>query len=128
MKRGFTLIEVMIILAVIGILTTIAVPLYHRQVTQSRESVLKKDLHELREQIHTFYLDKKKYPTALEELVTNHYLHKIPEDPIARTTAWELVYNQPVEGETEVSAAEGIIDVKSKAKGKALDGSNYCDW
>ncbi len=129
MKKGFTLIETLIVITLIGILVSILVPQYRRSVIRGKEAVLKEDMFVLRDTINKYYLDKKKYPTSLEDLASARYIHQIPVDPITRNTDWQLVRYTPPEGEEfDPDEAEGIIDVKSNSSGTALDGTKYNEW
>lgn len=129
MKRGFTLVEILIVMTLIGILVAIAIPNFSKSTIRAREAVLKENLHQIRMAINNFYMDKKKYPTALEDLVVNKYLRTVPQDPILRKAEWELIHFETDDmEELDPEALEGIIDVKSKATGTALDGSKYSEW
>jgi general secretion pathway protein G len=129
MKKGFTLVEVIVVVVMIGILVAIIMPVYRSAVVKARESVLKENIFQIRDSISKYYLDKNKYPTSLDDLVMSKYLRKIPEDPIAKTHDWELVHFEPDDMEDyDPEISEGIIDVKSKAQGYALDGTSYNEW
>ena len=130
MKKGFTLVEIIIVLVLIGILVSIVTPIYRNSVLRAREAVLKENLFQIRDAISKFYQDKQKYPTALEDLVTNKYLSRIPLDPIKDDSDWELIHFEPEELEDfDPEIAEGIIDVKSKSQKISMDGgSKYSDW
>jgi general secretion pathway protein G len=129
MKKGFTLIETLIVATMIGILVVILIPQYKYSVIRAREAVLKEDLFQMRDAISKFFYDKKKYPASLEDLVAYRYLRKMPEDPFIHTAAWEPVYTEPIEGEEyDPETAQGIIDVRSLNQGTALDGTKYADW
>jgi general secretion pathway protein G len=128
-KRGFTLIEILIVVTLIGILVAILVPQYKYSVLRAKEAVLKENLFQLRDAINKYNFDKKKYPAALEDLVTGRYLREIPLDPINKTREWHLVMAEPLEGEEpDPDALQGIIDVKSLSQATALDGTPYADW
>jgi len=121
-KRGFTLLELLVVMAIIATLLTIAVPRYFRSLERSREAVLRQDLATLRDSIDKFYGDTGKYPTVLADLVDRHYLRGIPVDPIARTAdKWLVIHAEDPED-------TGIKDVKSGAEGVALDGTAYVTW
>ena len=126
-QRGFTLIELMVVMAVIVILAGIGVALYTNSVTRSKEAVLKEDLFRMRDAIDQYYADKNKYPSSLDTLVSDGYMRKIPEDPITQSAdTWQT---EPAEPDPSNPTAEpGIYNVKSGAQGTALDGSNYSDW
>ena len=129
MKKGFTLIEIIIVVTLIGILVMIVVPVYRNSVIRAREAVLKENLFQIRDAISKYYYDKQKYPTSLEDLVTDKYLGKIPLDPIANSNLWELVHFEPVDQEDfDSEILEGIIDVKSRSIKTALDGTPYAEW
>jgi general secretion pathway protein G len=128
-KKGFTLIEVLIVVTLIGILVAILVPQYKYSVLRAKEAVLKENLFQLRDAINKYYFDKKKYPAALEDLVTGRYLREIPLDPINKTREWHLVMAEPLEGEEpDPEALQGVIDVKSLSQATAMDGTPYADW
>ena len=129
MKKGFTLVEVIIVLTLIGILVAIIVPIYRNSIIRAREAVLKENLFHIRDAISKYYQDKQKYPTALDDLVTEKYLSKIPIDPIVNSKEWESVHFEPVDMEDfDPEIMEGIIDVKSRSEKTALDGTPYADW
>ncbi len=129
MKNGFTLVEILIVMTLIGILVAIIIPNYSSSVIRAREAVLKENLFQLRDAINKFYLDKKKYPTTLDDLVSFKYLREIPVNPISKDTEWELIHFEPEDPEDfDPELLEAIIDVKAKTQGQALDGSNYEDW
>jgi general secretion pathway protein G len=129
MKKGFTLVEIIIVLTLIGILVAIIVPIYRNSIIRAREAVLKENLFHIRDAISKYYHDKQKYPTALDDLVTDKYLSRIPIDPIRNSDEWELVHFEPVDMEDfDPEIAEGIIDVKSRSDRMALDGTPYAEW
>ena len=121
-KSGFTLIELMVVLAVIATLLTLALPRYYSGLEKSREAVLQQNLALLRETLDQYYGDKGQYPKALDELVSNKYLRSMPVDPITDSSAtWvSIPPPQPDMG--------GVYDVKSGAQGIARDGTAYQDW
>lgn len=124
---GWTLIELLIVLSIIMILTSMALTQYRNSVLQAREAALKSDLFLMRDAIDQYYADKGKYPDSLQTLVTEAYLRAIPVDPFTRSTdSWQTTQADPVPGST--SADAGIYDVKSGSDQTALDGSRYADW
>jgi prepilin-type N-terminal cleavage/methylation domain-containing protein len=128
---GFTLIELIIVIAIIGILATIAVPAMRTAPQRARESALKEDLFTLRSCIDQFHADRGRYPASLEELISLGYLRALPVDPITRSAdTWQVEYPEVSEEDTEREEEEGvgIIDVRSGAEGTALDGTLYADW
>jgi len=126
-SAGFTLIELMIVMAVISILISIAVPLYQKSVIAAKESVLRQNLFTLRTVIDEYTYDKQKAPQTLEELVTAGYLRQIPVDPMTGSNrTWKLIMEDAT---TSVNQSEpGIFDVRSGSDKIALDGTPYADW
>jgi len=123
-SRGFTLIEILIVISIIGILITLAQPSYQRAVTSAREATLKENLFVLRDVLDQFYADNAKYPAALADLVEKRYLRRVPLDPTTRSAeTWVLVRAQDDKGQDA-----GIFDVKSGSDGTAIDGTRYADW
>lgn len=129
MKKGLTLVEVLIVMVVIGILVAIIIPNYQSSIVRAKEAVLKENLFLIRDAINKFYFDKKKYPTSLDDLVGFRYLREIPIDPILNEKRWELIHLEPGEAEDyDPEELEGIVDVRSQATGTAQDGTRYADW
>ncbi len=129
MKRGFTLVEILIVLTIIGILLSIVIPQYKNSVVKAKEAVFKENLFQIRDSISKYYKDKNKYPASLEDLVSSRYLRIIPQDPFTGKSDWTLVRNEPLDFEDfDIEEAEGIIDVKSKSKNPRKDGEDYSEW
>ncbi|MCS6818059.1 MAG: prepilin-type N-terminal cleavage/methylation domain-containing protein [Blastocatellia bacterium] len=124
--RGFTLLEVIIVLTVVAILVSVAIPAYQRVILRAREAVLKQNLHLLRSQIEEFAADYGRYPESLQELVEKGYLRELPLDPItgSRETWVPVPEDQPLSVEGKV----GIRDVKSGAEGLSSEGTPYSEW
>jgi general secretion pathway protein G len=126
-QRGFTLVELLVVLSLISILAAMGLVQYRNSVRHAQESVLKTDLFRMRDAIDQYYADKNKYPSSLDTLVTDGYLRKIPEDPLTKTAdSWQTVPAEP--DPSNPTAEPGVYDVKSGAQGTALDGTNYADW
>jgi len=132
-QRGFTLIELIVVVTIIGILAAVAIVNVRNAQKKAQEAALRDDLHELRKAIDDFYADKQRYPSDLSELVPN-YMRKIPSDPVTKLPDWDIIQDQPAnpdeQADTNPNAATkgpGIIDVKSKAPGKTLDNAAYSD-
>ena len=121
--KGFTLVELMVVMAIIASLLTLALPRYFHSVDRSREAVLRQDLHIMRDAIDKYYADRGRYPQTLDELAEKRYLRRVPPDPITGSSAtWVTV--PPPQGERR----EGVYDVRSGAPGDSLDGGAYEDW
>ena len=126
-QRGFTLVELLIVLSLISILAAMGVVQYRNSVQLGREAVLRRNLFAMRDAIDQYYADKNKYPASLDALVSDGSVRKIPEDPITRTAdTWQTVPAEP--DPANPTDAPGVYDVKSGAQGQALDGSNFADW
>ena len=126
-QGGFTLVELLVVLAIIAILAGMAIVQYRNSIQLAQESTLKTNLVRMRDAIDQYYADKGKYPASLDILVTDHYLRKIPEDPFTKSAdTWQTILAEP--DPANPSAAPGIYDVKSGAQGQALDGSSFSDW
>ena len=125
--RGFTLIELMVVMAIISVLLAIAVPIYQKSITRAKESVLRNNIFTLRSMIDEYTIDKQKAPEALQDLVTDGYLRQIPQDPMTNSAdTWRIIMeDSPVGGST---SSPGIFDVRSGSDKAALDGTNYSDW
>jgi general secretion pathway protein G len=121
-RRGFTLVELLVVMAIIGTLLTIAVPRYLRSTHRAREAVLKQDLASMRESIDKFYGDTGKYPETLAALVEKRYLRSIPVDPIANAVDKWVVVN------ADDPEDKGIKDVHSGAEGNGENGTAYATW
>ena len=118
--RGFTLIELIVVLAIVAMLVTLALPRYFHSVERSREAVLRHDLRSLRDAIDKFLTDQGRYPATLDELAERRYLRNVPVDPITDSaTSWVTVA-PPV--------GSGVVDVRSGAPGAGLDGTPYESW
>jgi general secretion pathway protein G len=124
---GFTLIELLVVTALVVVLASLALVGYQNSLVRAREAVLKEDLFRLRDAIDQFYADKNKWPTSLEDLVTDGYVREVPEDPITNSKdTWQTV---PAEADPANPSSEpGIFDVKSGSDRTALDGSPYAEW
>lgn len=121
--NGFTLVELMVVMAIIASLLTLALPRYFKSVERSREAVLRQDLHIMRDAIDKYLADRGRYPATLDELADKRYLRRVPPDPITDSAStWVTV--SPPEGEL----SDGVYDVRSGAPGTSLDGEPYDSW
>jgi general secretion pathway protein G len=128
-EKGFTLIELIIVLTLIGILVGLGLPQYRNAVTRTREAVLKEDLYQMRTLINQYYTDKMEYPGSLQTLVDENYMRSIPKDPITRSAeTWIEIREVLNEDAMLTGRMAGIIDVISGAEGDSLDGSAYNTW
>jgi general secretion pathway protein G len=126
-QSGFTLVELLVVLALISILASMAVVQYRNGVRHSQESVLRTDLFRMRDAIDQYYADKNKYPASLETLVSDGYMRQIPPDPLTQSTdTWQTIPAEP--DPSNPTAEPGIYNVKSGATGTGLDGTAYGEW
>ena len=128
--EGFTLIEMVIVFALIGILVGLGLPQYKYSLVRARETVLRENLTVLRRMIDQYYQDKGKYPASLQALVQDGYLRAIPTDPVTKsTTTWVEVRETPAPDEYVMPESLGVIDVKSGSEEKSpTDGTPYNTW
>jgi general secretion pathway protein G len=125
-SAGFTLLEMMIVISIMVILMSIALPIYSRSVLQARESVLRQDLFEMRSLISQYTLDKQKAPQSLEDLVQAGYIKIIPKDPITNEANWEVVQEDVLLAVDQQDP--GISDVHSASSQLGTDGTAYSTW
>ena len=124
-SAGFTLLEMMIVMVIMGVLLSIALPIYNQSLVRSREAVLRSDLFTLRSLISQYTLDKQKAPTSLDDLVPA-YIKKVPNDPMTNEANWE-----PVQEDVLLSVDQqdpGITDVHSASSAISSDGTAYSSW
>ena len=124
---GFTLIEMMIVMAIIVILIAVAVPFYQKAIIRAKETVLHNNLFAMRSAIDEYTYDKQKAPKALQDLVSDGYLHDVPRDPITqRNDSWKIIMEDSAQAVN--SSEPGIWDVRSGSDKTGLDGTRYADW
>lgn len=122
--RGFTLIELIVVMSIVALLAALAAPRYLRSMDVARERALQASLATLRDAIDQFAADRGRYPQALDELVTAHYLRRVPEDPLTgRADTWVALAPPP-----DTPLAGQVFDVRSGAAGRGGDGRLYADW
>jgi general secretion pathway protein G len=126
-RNGFTLIEMMIVMAIIVILIAIAVPFYQKAIIRAKESVLHNNLSAMRNAIDEYTFDKQKAPQDLKDLVTGGYLRDVPNDPITqRSDSWKVIMEESAQAVD--SSQPGIFDIRSGSDKIGSDGTHYSDW
>jgi general secretion pathway protein G len=126
-RFGFTLIELMIVMAITAVLMAIAVPIYTRSIQRAKESVLKNNLFSLRTVIDEYTYDKQKAPQTLQDLVSDGYLRQVPMDPITGSNdSWKLIMEDAAN--TANQSQPGIFDVRSGSDLTSLEGTPYSEW
>lgn len=127
LEAGFTLIELMVVMAIIVILAGIGVASYTNSITRSKEAVLKEDLYRMRDALDQYFADKGKYPSSLDDLVQEKYLRAMPVDPFTQSAdSWQTEMSEP--DPSNPSDNVGVNNVKSGAEGTSLDGTKYSEW
>jgi general secretion pathway protein G len=126
-ESGFTLVELMIVMLIIGVLAAIAIPSYVSSLRNAKEAVLKEDLHVLRQQIDAYTNDKEKAPQSLDDLVQAGYLKEIPMDPMTHSnTTWVTSTDDSIQSLDQTES--GITDVHSGSSEPGSDGRPYSEW
>ena len=126
-ERGFTLIELMVVIALIAVLAGMGVVQYRNAIVRSKEAVLKEDLFRMRDAIDQYYADKAKYPANLDALVSEGYLRSLPKDPFTNAAdSWQTVAAEP--DPNNPTGETGIFDVKSGSEAQSLEGTKYNEW
>ena len=125
--RGFTFVELLVVITIVVILITMAIPIYNNTIRRSKETVLKQNLFTLRTVIDNYTFDKQKAPQSLQDLVSDGYLREVPYDPMTGSnTTWRTIMEDAMQS---VSQSEpGIYDIKSGSDKMGLDGTPYAEW
>ena len=125
-RNGFTLIELMIVMAIIVILISVAVPFYQKSIMRAKESVLHNNLSAMRNAIDEYSYDKQKAPQQLSDLVSDGYLRDVPKDPITGNNDWKIIME---DASSSVDSSEpGIFDIRSESPKTSLEGTPYSEW
>ena len=125
-RDGFTLIELMIVMAIVVILISVAIPFYQKSITRAKESVLQNNLFTMRSAIDEYSYDKQKAPQQLSDLVSEGYLRDVPKDPITGNNDWKIIME---DASSSVDSTEpGIFDVRSESPKQSLEGTPYSEW
>ena len=124
-SRGFTLLELVMVMTIIVILASIGVASYQQIQLKARETILKEDLRQMRKMIDQFAADKERLPQSIEELVQERYLRSVPVDPITDEPDWELEMG---DDEVSLTGGQGVVDVHSSARGEGSDGKSYREY
>ncbi len=125
--RGFTMIELLVVVSLIVILATMGMTQYRTSVIHAREATLKEDLFRMRDAIDQYYADKGQWPSTLDSLVSEGYMRKVPDDPFTKSNStWQTIPAEP--DPNNPTAEPGVYDVKSGSDATAIDGSKYAEW
>ncbi len=125
-RRGFTLLELMVVITIIVILISIAIPQFQRSIRRSREAVLKQNLTALRMAVDQYTLDKLRAPQSLDDLVTAGYFRRIPNDITDKNNTWRVEYEDVLLSPDQTET--GIVDVHSGSDGISSEGTPYSSW
>jgi general secretion pathway protein G len=124
---GYTLIELIIVMAIISVLVSIAVPIYQKSILRTKETLLKNNISTLRQVIDEYTIDKQKAPQSLQDLVYEGYLRAVPVDPMTGSDAtWRIIMEDAVSVVNQTQP--GIFDIRSGSDQKSLEGTPYSDW
>ena len=126
-RRGFTMIELMVVMAIVSILMSVAVPMYHKSLIRGKETILRQNLFSMRTVIDEYTYDKQKAPQTLDDLVQAGYLRKVPLDPMTSSDrSWKLIMEDATN--TVNQSEPGIFDVRSGSDKTSLEGTAYSEW
>jgi len=127
--RGFTLIELVIVMTLIGIIVGMGLPQYRNSLRKAKETMLKENLYIMRNLLNQYYTDKRKYPMSLQTLVDEGYLYVIPKDPTTDSReTWEEIPEELTEDDLLSGVIPGIADIRSGSDQTAIDGTPFNTW
>jgi general secretion pathway protein G len=125
--RGFTFVELMVVITIIVVLVTMAIPIYQKSILRAKESVLKNNLFTIRTVIDNYTYDKQKAPPSLQDLVSQGYLREVPVDPMTGSSqTWKTILEDATQSVNQ--SEPGIFDIRSGSDKISLDGTSYSDW
>ena len=126
-QLGFTLVELMVVMGIITVIISIAVPMYQKSILRGKESVLRSNLFTMRNVIDEYTYDKQKGPQTLDDLVKEGYLRRVPMDPITgQDSSWKIIMEDS--GGSASATEPGIFDVRSGSEKQSLEGTPYSEW
>jgi general secretion pathway protein G len=126
-SRGFTFVELMVVITIIVVLITMAIPIYQKSILRAKESVLKNNLFTIRTVIDNYTYDKQKAPQSLQDLVGEGYLREVPIDPMTGSSqTWKTILEDATQSVNQ--SEPGIFDIRSGSDKISLDGTSYSDW
>jgi general secretion pathway protein G len=125
-RRGFTFVELMVVITIIVVLVTMAIPIYQKSIIRAKESVLKNNLFTIRTVIDNYTYDKQKAPQSLNDLVSEGYLREVPQDPMTQQHDWKTIMEDATQSVNQ--SEPGIFDIRSASDKMGLDGTPYSEW
>lgn len=126
--RGFSLIEIIMVLSLLSLLATMVIGTHRNSVRKAQEKVLRNNLHQIRITLDQYNVDKGRYPDSLQTMVDEGYFREMPYDPITKSRdTWEEIFEQDI-GDEDSSYEPGVWDVRSGSAEEALDGTYYSEW
>jgi len=125
-RGGFTFVELLVVITIVVILITMAIPIYNKSIIRTKEAVLRSNLFSLRTVIDNYTYDKQKAPQSLQDLVSSGYLRDVPMDPMTGSNQWRTIMEDATQSVNQ--SEPGIFDVRSTSEKTGLDGTPYSEW